>query len=550
MALCIAMAIALAALLLAGAAGSPLHPAVPAGLAVLLMIGLAAVEVLAWKRLRQLRDRAVELRNSQLHLAALLDSIPEGLFMTDLDGRITAINKASARAMNQTPASATGKMIADLTDAETGRRLTETRLKVIASQKMVRDEARYVQDGKARWYDIIYVPVRDNKTHALTNVSGIARDTTARRDAENLAREASAKLERSVQELERVNASIQLLAHMMDALQACSTVEESFDVFRKYCGRLLPGMSGALYLLRSSRDLLEPVAHFGGRSKEGTGEAELLPPEDCLGMRRGRAHAVTDPDTDLVCSHWHAVHQSTGAAPTLCLPLAAQGDMIGLLAFRSAAGQPIEETLAQHARSMAEQIALSLSSLKLREQLRRQSIVDSLTGLYNRRFLDESILRELARASRKAQPLSLLMLDLDHFKKWNDTRGHDAGDQVLRLVGSELQRAVRGSDLACRFGGEEFAILMPETDPDIALERANTIRERIGRIDIEYGGQVAGRISVSIGVASFPLHASDANSLVRAADAALYEAKGAGRDRVMLPEDAVSSRSGEGRASA
>src|SRR6185369_14987869 len=130
MALCIAMAIALAALLLAGAAGSPLHPAVPAGLAVLLMIGLAAVEVLAWKRLRQLRDRAVELRNSQLHLAALLDSIPEGLFMTDLDGRITAINKASARAMNQTPASATGKMIADLTDAETGRRLTETRLKV------------------------------------------------------------------------------------------------------------------------------------------------------------------------------------------------------------------------------------------------------------------------------------------------------------------------------------------------------------------------------------------------------------------------------------
>jgi len=130
MALCIAMAIALAALLLAGAPASALT-----ALAIALLIGLAAVEVLAWKRLRQLRARAVELRNSQLHLAALLDSIPEGLFMTDLEGRITAINKASARAMNQTPASATGKMITDLTDAETGRRLTETRLKVIASRE-------------------------------------------------------------------------------------------------------------------------------------------------------------------------------------------------------------------------------------------------------------------------------------------------------------------------------------------------------------------------------------------------------------------------------
>jgi diguanylate cyclase (GGDEF)-like protein len=137
---------------------------------------------------------------------------------------------------------------------------------------------------------------------------------------------------------------------------------------------------------------------------------------------------------------------------------------------------------------------------------------------------------------RKSLPLSLLMLDLDHFKKWNDTRGHDAGDQVLRLVGTELQRAVRGSDIACRFGGEEFAILMPETPAAVAMDRADAIRERLGRLDVECGGQMAGRVTVSIGIACFPQHASDANSLVRAADAALYAAKAAGRDRVMLAE--------------
>jgi diguanylate cyclase (GGDEF)-like protein/PAS domain S-box-containing protein len=519
---CFAAALVLTVLLWADPAASTLARL----LATLLLPGTLAFALLAQRRLRAAEAGYATQRTAHDRMAALVDSIPEGAFMTDLDGRISAINQTSAASMQHTPQSALGKIIDDMVAPGEGARLKAIRRQVLDSGKMARVEQAALIHGRTRWYDVIYVPVRGPAGDTV-HIAGMSRDVTRRREAEQREREASAELQATVRELERVNANIRMLAQMMDALQACSTVDESFDVFRKYCTRLLPDVAGAVYLLRSSRDLLEPVAPFG----VCTQAPELMPPEDCLGMRRGRVHAVADPAEDLVCAHW----RSQGpAGPSLCLPLVAQGDMIGLLAFRSAGGAPITDATQQLAHSMAEQIALSLSGLRLREQLRRQSIVDALTGLYNRRFLDESLLRELARASRKSQPLSLLMLDLDHFKKWNDERGHDAGDQVLRLVGSELQRSIRGSDIACRFGGEEFAILMPETGATVALQRANAIRERLGRIDIEYSGQVAGRISVSIGVACFPQHGGDANALVRAADAALYEAKGAGRDRVML----------------
>lgn len=502
----------------------------------LLPAGLVAICFAVWRRLRA-GDRAYrDLQHSERRLSALIDSVAEGMFMVDLDGRITAINRASARSINQSPQSATGKVMTDFLPKADGEKMNEVRLQVIATQKMVRVERSVTIGARQRWYDIIYVPVWD-QAGLLTDVAAMARDMTARHAAEERASDASAKLAESVRKLEQVNASMQLFTRLTDALQTCASLDEAYEVLRKYCGRLLTGVRGNVYLQRASRDLLEPVATFG----DGDESPDMMSPEDCLAIRRGQAHTVTNPETEMVCGHFRAALSSSdggdaapGPASSLCLPLAAQGDVIGLLTLRFEPGYPIDEATQRLARSIAEQIALSLSGLRLREQLRRQSIVDSLTGLYNRRFLDESLLREFARAARKSVPLALLMMDIDHFKKWNDTRGHDAGDQVLRLVGSELQRAVRGSDIACRFGGEEFAILMPEASPEVAVARANYIRERISLIDVEYGGQIAGRITISIGVAAFPPQATDAHALVRAADAALYEAKGAGRDRVML----------------
>jgi diguanylate cyclase (GGDEF)-like protein len=164
-----------------------------------------------------------------------------------------------------------------------------------------------------------------------------------------------------------------------------------------------------------------------------------------------------------------------------------------------------------------------------------------LTGLYNRRYLTEMLEREIRRAVRAAQSLGVLILDLDHFKKFNDTYGHEAGDTVLRETASFLGKSIRVEDIACRFGGEEFVIILPTADLNSARVRAEKIRSKIRELAVLHQGQSLGMITVSIGVAALPEHGTDPKALLEAADAALYRAKREGRDRVAVAESAAQS---------
>ena len=184
--------------------------------------------------------------------------------------------------------------------------------------------------------------------------------------------------------------------------------------------------------------------------------------------------------------------------------------------------------------TVAEHIALALANLKLRETLRSQSIRDPLTGLFNRRYMEESLEREMRRASRGRHPVGIIMLDLDHFKKFNDSYGHDAGDALLRIVGNTLQRSIRAEDIACRYGGEEFTLILPEASLIDAAQRAESIRESIRNLNIQHRRQQLGGVTVSAGVAIFPDHGPTGDAVLRAADAALYQAKARGRDRVAI----------------
>jgi diguanylate cyclase (GGDEF)-like protein len=172
----------------------------------------------------------------------------------------------------------------------------------------------------------------------------------------------------------------------------------------------------------------------------------------------------------------------------------------------------------------------------LRDALRAQSMRDPLTGLYNRRYLTEMLDREIRRAARAEQPLGILMLDLDHFKKFNDTYGHEAGDTVLRETASFLVRSIRAEDFVCRYGGEEFVVVLPTADLRIAGLRAEAIRARLREIVIMHQGRSLGLVTASIGVAALPQHGTTEREILQAADAALYRAKKAGRDRVVLGE--------------
>ena len=217
----------------------------------------------------------------------------------------------------------------------------------------------------------------------------------------------------------------------------------------------------------------------------------------------------------------------------------AQGETLGMLYLQakpSAEGvaAPFSESKQQLATAVAEQIALALSNLKLRETLRQQSVRDPLTGLFNRRFLEEVLDRELARLERKNLPLSLIMIDVDNFKSFNDTFGHEAGDAVLRDLGGVLQRHVRGSDIACRYGGEEFTIVLPEASVEIGRQRAEMLREAARELRLVHDGKSLGAITLSLGVACFPGHGRRREHLLQVADAALYEAKNGGRNRVVV----------------
>jgi diguanylate cyclase (GGDEF)-like protein len=200
-----------------------------------------------------------------------------------------------------------------------------------------------------------------------------------------------------------------------------------------------------------------------------------------------------------------------------------------------------QATLKRRANAVAERVSLALANLKLRELLRNQSIRDPLTGLYNRRYLEESLNRELHRANRTGRNVSLVMLDLDHFKHFNDTFGHQVGDILLKEIAGVIKNRVRAGDLACRYGGEEFSLILAEVGTEGAHKCVEGVREAIKHLSLHNRGQTLGTVTVSAGIAAYPTHGDTSEDLIHAADEALYQAKKAGRDCIFVYEPLESS---------
>ena len=309
---------------------------------------------------------------------------------------------------------------------------------------------------------------------------------------------AKQNLEAWVRELEQRTREMTLLSEMGDMLRACLTTDEAYTVIVRVAQQIFPDRAGALYVLTASRNVVEPVAVWGDNSLVERGFA----PEECWALRRGRVHWVEDSSVGLLCRH---LPQPVPEG-YLCVPMMAQSEALGILYLSQPADARLTEAKQRMAVAMAEHIAMALSNLRLHETLRSQSIRDPVTGLFNRRFMEESLELELRRAVRNQRPLGVIMLDLDRFKHFNDTYGHDAGDTLLRELGTLLQTNIRGEDIACRYGGEEFTLILPEGSAEVTQQRAEALHEAIKRMDVLYRGQPLGRIAASLGVAIFPEH--------------------------------------------
>lgn len=388
--------------------------------------------------------------------------------------------------------------------------------------------------------DGVWVPVEafvhrvPAQNGALFYYCWFVRDVTERRRVKGELQGANANLSAYVSELEQRNRETELFSEMVSLLQACVTTEEVQSVVGRLVRELFSADSGAMYLLNADRTRFEPVAIWG---EQKAGEHGIAARE-CWSLRLGKMYLVDAAMPGVLCSH---VRQPIETA-SLCIPLVAQGETLGLLhlLFDRAwldlprdARERQKRHKQQLAIAVAENIALSLANFKLRDTLYTQSIHDYLTGLYNRRYMAELLEKELHRMARKRQPAGIIIIDIDRFKSFNDQFGHEAGDIVLREFSLFVRKNIREEDFACRYGGDEFVIILPETPLDNVRQRAEQLRAGVKNMTIHFRGNTLDPVTLSCGVAVYPNHGVTAETLLRTADAALYRAKADGRDRVV-----------------
>ncbi|MEN3382029.1 MAG: hypothetical protein V7608_2073 [Hyphomicrobiales bacterium] len=469
---------------------------------------------------------------------ALVDNPLAGILFTE-GRRILRANRRIAelcgRGCDELTGSLIDSMVASEADGEAfGAALAKIRESGMATEVELQLRRR---DGTTLLIEAYGKPLAAN---GRGEILWVIRDKTdallveaERRDHARDMQDANARLTASLHAAEIRAKEIALLTELSGMLQSCQSLDEILAAVQTYAGYLFPEEGGALYLLNEARDGVVRGSQWGTL----VSDVASFHPEDCWALRRGTTFPISQASQGIACTH-AACCGPTGSA-FVCQPLIAQNNLLGLLYREAAAALRFSAGANQLATMLAEQVSLAIANLELREQLRKQAIRDPLTGLYNRRFLEDALTRETARSARDGRPLALAIVDIDYFKKINDTHGHEAGDAVLRGLGKILGETIRKTDIVGRFGGEEFLLLLPGAGVDVAEQRLHELLDAVRTMNVALPTGTLDGITASIGLAVMPLHVAKGDALVAAADAALYQAKGQGRNRLVVTEKRV-----------
>ncbi|GAB5457730.1 MAG: hypothetical protein Hens3KO_07600 [Henriciella sp.] len=408
------------------------------------------------------------------------------------------------------------------TDPET---LERVRL-ALTEQRSERVEIiQYNKKKDPVWIELNLSPVFDETgkmTHFLSSSHLITdRKALEAEREEALVRERQRKAERHI------------LAKTTEWLYSARTLTDLYAIVEKCIPKLIPNANGGLYIYSNSRDVLDIAVKFGTLDVPS-----YIEPDNCWALRRGRSYHYGQDEIEFPCGH---VSEETDRS--FCLPLIAHGETIGMLTFQWEGEFQLESTddkdgdverVWDLALMLAEQISLTIANVRLRQELQDRSIKDPLTELWNRRYFLETLRKAKSRCDDRGEIFSLISIDIDHFKLFNDHHGHDAGDLVLRHVGDAMKTHAGETCTPCRIGGEEFAIICPGMSGQEALEYADQLRERVKDIEVKYQGQKLPQIAISAGISTYPTDAATCEVLTKLADEALYDAKNKGRDRVIL----------------
>jgi diguanylate cyclase (GGDEF)-like protein/PAS domain S-box-containing protein len=471
--------------------------------------GLAIIRDITERKLAEERQRISEERYREL-----FENACDMVYLQDLAGNFIAINRATERITGYSRAEALQMKFLQLVAPES----LQIALKMINQQ---------MAEGVSITQEIDIISKHSSRlTLEASNrlifqegqavgIQGIARDITERKKAEKALHKANHELEKRVRDLQQRTYEMTLLSELGDILRACLSTEEIYDVIKRVAQEIFPNQAGALFVIGPQRTIVEAVAEWGDTSK-----FELtFTPDECWALRRGRIHSVRDSTTGLICKHIY----SPPLQGSLCVPMMAQSEALGILHLVQVNDEPLPEAKEELAIAMAEHVAMAISNLRLHETLRNQSIRDSLTGLFNRSFMEESLELELRRAIRSQHPLSIIMLSLDRFQQLSDSFGVDAGDSILKDASALLQTNVRKGDIACRYGNHSFVLIMPQSSFETSIQRAESMRALARNLEIKYRNEIS-YMTASIGLAAFPGHGQTVDMLLQSAEAALKRA--------------------------
>lgn len=337
-----------------------------------------------------------------------------------------------------------------------------------------------------------------------------------RKDAE--AKESSDKL---IEQLKTSSEESAFQNSFSQALQLCTNLDDAYEVISGFIQSLFPETPGAIAFINNSRNLVSLPKKWGGEKDL----RESFSPEACCAFRLSHIYRYPEEPYTLSCRHFE------GQTPEayFCLPLVAQGETIGLIHLQT---HEWDRHRLKQLSLLADGAAMAIANLRLRDQLRSQSLRDPLTGLFNRRYLDSMISREIERSLRQKKNLGVLMIDIDHFKEVNDRFGHDVGDRVIKRIGEAMLGYFRDSDVVCRYGGEEFSVLLTDTDLTGASARCEGFRHEVSIMT--WLMMPDKRVTISMGLALCPEHGQTPEELMRCADKALYHSKSAGRNKLTV----------------
>jgi len=466
---------------------------------------------------------------------AILDTTASLVLVLNREGVVSVFNRSCEKLSGYSSQEAIGRKLEDIISANPVFVEQELR-KLFSGQYPTCFESLWVtRSGEKRLISWINTVLLNDKKDKVEYVVATGIDITEQRQAEKEVEEVNQQLTVWIKELETRTEELNQMREMSEQLQNCQTVEEACSISAQYIKMICPNSCGNLYMINPNKDLAEE----GGMWGNYTFSEKIFAPLDCWAIRRGQPHIIDHSHPELRCGHINGPQDRR----YLCVPMIAHGETIGVLhlnqvdqALISQDQQTIQnkECTIQLIMTIANHVALALSNLKMWETIRQQSIRDPLTGLFNRRYMEESLTRELHRAEREKKSVGIIMFDIDHFKEFNDTFGHDGGDALLHELGEFLLKGTRVEDIVTRYGGEEFVAVFPNSTLEDTGRFAEKLRLGIRKLLVYHMGQPLRECTISLGVAAYPQHGLTGKELLRAADKALYQAKNKGKNRVVI----------------